>query len=81
MYCIELNRAAGGALNDGSAKMRHLLKSEVLDALKESLRDLESLKIVSAVDPEVVLLKQHLRTTIAKLENENSADYEYELAT
>ena len=60
--------------------MRHPLKSEVIDALKESLRDLENLKIVSGVDPEVVLLKQKLYTTIAKLENEDSADYQRELA-
>ena len=59
--------------------MRHLLKSEILDALKESLRDLESLRMVSAIDPELVLLKQHLHTTIAKLEDEISTDYEYEL--
>jgi len=60
--------------------MRHFLKSEILDALKESLRDLESLRMVSATDPELVLLKQHLHTTIAKLEDENSADCEFELA-
>jgi hypothetical protein len=59
--------------------MRHFLKSEVLDTLKESLRDLESLKMVSAMEPEVVVLKQHLHTTIAKLESEDVADYEYEL--
>jgi hypothetical protein len=60
--------------------MRQLLKSEILDALRESLRDLESLRMVSAIDPALVLLKQHLQTTIEKLEDETSADYEYELA-
>ena len=59
--------------------MRHLLKSEVLDAPKQSLRDLESLRMVSAIDPDLVLLKQHLHTTIDKLEDEISTDYEYEL--
>jgi hypothetical protein len=77
MYGIEQNRAEGGVLRHGSANMRHVLNSEVLDALKESLRDLESLKMVSAIEPEV---KQHLHTTIAKLESEDFADYEYELA-
>ena len=60
--------------------MRHLLKSEILDALRDSLRDLESLRMVSAIDPELVLLKQHLQTTIEKLEDEGSADYQYGLA-
>ena len=59
--------------------MRHLLKSEILGALKESLRDLESLRMVSAIDPDLVLLKQHLHMTIDKLEDEISTDYEYEL--
>ena len=60
--------------------MRHLLKSEILDALKESLRDLESLRMVSAIDPELVLLKHYLQTTIEMVEDEDSADYQYGLA-
>jgi hypothetical protein len=56
--------------------MRQLLKSELLDALKESLCDLEGARMVSAIDPEVVLLKQNLHATITRLENEDSADYE-----
>jgi hypothetical protein len=60
--------------------MRQLLKSELLNALKESLRDLEGARMVSATDPEVVLLKQNLYTTITKLENGDSADYEYKTA-
>ena len=60
MYGIEQNRSLGGVLSYGRANMRHLLKSEVLDALKESLCDPESLRMMSAIDPELVLLKQHL---------------------
>ena len=52
MYGIEQNRSLGGVLSYGRANMRYLLKSEVLDALKESLRDVESLRMVSAIDPE-----------------------------
>jgi len=60
--------------------MRQLLKSELLDALKVRLCDLEDARMVSAIDPEVVFLKQDLYTTITRLENEDSADYEYESA-
>lgn len=60
--------------------MRHLIKSEILDALKDSLRDLESLRMGSAIDPELVLLKEHLQTTIEKLEDENFANHEVGLA-
>jgi hypothetical protein len=79
MYCIEQNRSAGGVWSHGSANMRQPLKSVVLDALKGS-QDLESLKMAPAIDPEIVLPKQHLYTTIAKLEKQNFADYEYELS-
>ena len=60
--------------------MRQLLKSELLDALKVSLCDLEDARMVSAIDPEVALLKQDLYRTIIRLEDEDCADYEYETA-
>ena len=50
--------------------MRQLLKNQVLDALRDSLRDLENLKLVSADEPEVALLKQQLQSKIAQIENE-----------
>lgn len=60
--------------------MRQLLKTQVLDALRDSLRDLENLKLVSADQPEVALLTQDLRKKIIEIENEGASDYQYETA-
>ena len=60
--------------------MYQRLKTDVLEALKDSLRDLENLKLVSADEPEVALLKQHLRNKIVEIENREKKDCEYEVA-
>ena len=57
--------------------MRQLLKTQLLDALRDSLRDLENLRLVSADDPNVLLLKEHLRNKIIELEHEQSAESAY----
>lgn len=57
--------------------MRHLLKTQVLDALRDCLRDLENLKLVPANEPDVLLLKEHVRNKIIELENEDSAGNAY----
>ena len=57
--------------------MRQLLKNQVLDALRDSLRDLENLKLVSADEPEVALLKQQLQSKIAQIENDGDGDERY----
>jgi hypothetical protein len=57
--------------------VRQLLKTQVLDALRDTLRDLENLKLVSASEPDVLLLKEHLRNKIIELENERSAESGY----
>ena len=60
--------------------MRQLLKTQILDALKESLRDLETLKLVSAGDPHVADLKRHLRAKISELEKDTTTDQHVEMA-
>jgi len=57
--------------------VRQLLKNQVLDALRDSLRDLENLKLVSADEPEVALLKQQLQSKIAQIENDGDGDERY----
>ncbi len=56
--------------------MRHGLKPELLDAMKDSLRDLENVKTVSPDDPQLVRLKQNLRKKIAELGEDVPTDYE-----
>ena len=49
----------------------------MLDALRDCLRDLENLKLVPANEPDVLLLKEHVRNKIIELKNEDSADNAY----
>jgi hypothetical protein len=59
--------------NDGNPDMRHVLnKPELLDALKECLRDLENTKLLSPEDLDIVNHKRILREQIAALEKEES---------
>ena len=52
----------------GSAKMRHILKADLLQAMKESLRDLENLRLLSPNDLEILTLRRNLERLIAVLE-------------
>ena len=53
--------------------MRPLLKkTELLDALRECLRDLENVKLLSPDDLDIVYQKRLLREQIAALEKEDS---------
>jgi len=56
------------------------LKTQVLDALKESLRDLENLKLVSTNEPDVLLLREHLRKKIIEIESTDYAEHAHEMA-
>lgn len=58
--------------------MRQLLKTHVLSALKETLSDLENVKLVADLD--VVSLRDDLRKTITELEKDCTPDYEHEFA-
>jgi len=60
--------------------VRQLLKTQVLDTLKESLRDLENLKLVSTNEPDVLLLREHLRKKIIEIESADSAEHAHEMA-
>jgi len=63
-------------LETGDANMRHVFQPELLDAMKDCLRDLENVKTVSPDDPQLVNLKQNLRKKITELENDEPTDYE-----
>ncbi|HEX6820843.1 MAG TPA: hypothetical protein VF123_02210 [Candidatus Sulfotelmatobacter sp.] len=63
----------------GTQLERLVLNLDFLEALRQSLRDLESLKVVPVNDPHIVLLKQNLRRQIAQLERETQ-EYEEMIA-
>ncbi len=52
--------------------MRHVPKPELVDAMKDCLRDLENTKLISPDDLDIVDEKRILRQKIAELENEDS---------
>jgi len=71
------NRTQGfETLETGDANMRHVFQPELLDAMKDCLRDLENVKTVSPDDPQLVKLKQNLRKKITELENDEPTDYQ-----
>jgi hypothetical protein len=52
--------------------MRHFREPGLLDALKDSLRDLENVKLISPDDLDIIDEKRILRQKIAELEREDS---------
>jgi hypothetical protein len=60
--------------------MRQRLNSLLLGTLKDNLRDLETLRLVSADELNVLLLREHLRKKIVEIENGNSAENAFEMA-
>jgi hypothetical protein len=52
--------------------MRHLLITELLQAMKDCLRGLNEVKLVRRDDPDVVLLNEHLTEKIAEFEGQGS---------
>jgi hypothetical protein len=58
---------AGGE-QEGQFKMPKASSSEMLHALKNSLRDLESVRMTAQDDPELLALKQQIHKMIQRLE-------------
>jgi hypothetical protein len=52
--------------------MRHVPKPELVDAMKDCLRNLENTKLISPNDLDIVVEKRILRRKIAELENEDN---------
>jgi hypothetical protein len=52
--------------------MRHVPKPELVDAMKDCLRDLENTKLISPDDLDIIDQKRILRQKIAELEKEDS---------
>lgn len=50
--------------------MGHALKLEWLDAMKDCLRDLENIKLLSPDDLDILAQKRALREKIAELEKD-----------
>jgi hypothetical protein len=51
-----------------SARMRHFHEPELLDAMKDCLRDLENTELISPDDLDIIDEKRILRQKIAELE-------------
>ena len=56
--------------------MAHVLKAELLESMKDCLRDLQGLKLLSPDDLKIVNQKRILRHKIAELEKESADGYE-----
>lgn len=54
--------------------MRHVSKPELVDEMKDCLRDLENTKLISPNDLDIVVERRILRQKIAELENEDSQE-------
>jgi hypothetical protein len=50
--------------------MRHIVKAELLDAMKKCLHDLENTRLLSPDDLDIIDQKRLLRQQIAALEKE-----------
>jgi hypothetical protein len=51
--------------------MRYFLEPELLDAMKDCLRDLENVRLISPDDLDIIDQKRILRQKIAELEKES----------
>ena len=56
--------------NSRYATMRHVPEAELLDAMKEQLRDLEKIRLLSPIDLEMLSLRRNLQKRIALLESQ-----------
>ena len=52
--------------------MRHIHNTELLQAMKDSLRDLDNLKLLGPNDLEILDLRRSLKEQIAALERQQS---------
>ena len=52
--------------------MRQSLTTELLEAMRACLRDLNNVKLVRSDDPYLIRLRQHLREKIAEMEGRGS---------
>jgi hypothetical protein len=56
----------------GRAKMRHFHQPALLGAMKDRLRDLENVKLISPDDLDIIDQKRILRQKIGELERKDS---------
>ena len=56
---------------DLGVTLRRFLKPELLAAMKDCLRDLENVRLISPDDIHIIYQKRVLREKIAELENED----------
>lgn len=52
--------------------MRHIPQADLLRAMKQSLRDLDNLKLLNPNDLEILRLRRSLREQIDRLERQQS---------
>jgi hypothetical protein len=61
--------------------MVQVLRADLLDAMKDCLRDLENVKLLSPDDLDILDEKRILRQKIDELENEDSDGHEMSLTS
>ncbi|HXU14134.1 MAG TPA: hypothetical protein VN708_03315 [Terriglobales bacterium] len=59
-----------------SAQARHVPQADLLQAMKDCLRDLENLKLLSPDDLEIFNLRRSLKERIAELERQKNEQEE-----
>jgi len=72
LFCIEQNVLLWHA----QCSNMHIIRAELLRAMKDNLRDLGDLKLLSPSDLDIIDEKRILRQQIAALENGDSDDYQ-----
>ena len=68
-------------LYSGMCQMVQVLRADLLDAMKDCLRDLENVKLLSPDDLDILDEKRILRQKIDELENEDSDGHEMSLTS
>jgi hypothetical protein len=53
-----------------NANMRHIPQTELLEALRQSLRDLERLTLLSPEDLQIIEARRNLKAKIASMEEQ-----------
>lgn len=57
-----------------SVKMRQVPKADLLDALRQSLREVENLKLISPGDLDILDLRRILKERIAAMEGQSEIE-------
>jgi hypothetical protein len=80
-YCWIEQSPRAGIFTVGVCQMVQVLRADLLDAMKDCLRDLENVKLLSPDDLDILDEKRILRQKIDELENQDSDGHEMSLTS